>query len=109
MSKEIKGILNFNLKKQSGLCGQAFTNYKCISCGSEECHPNTCTPIICPKCVLGLKNTIKQNEIMQEALDEILNTKDFKPEASQWVVFNTRYLRWLSREALKKVKELENE
>lgn len=32
------------------ICGQAFTQYTCKSCGSLEEHPNTCVPRICRAC-----------------------------------------------------------
>jgi len=32
------------------VCGQAFTEYKCIACGSDERWHNTCCPKLCIPC-----------------------------------------------------------
>jgi len=37
-------------RPRGGLSGQAFTEYRCLSCREEKMHPNTAVPPVCPEC-----------------------------------------------------------
>jgi hypothetical protein len=62
VNKLTQKLLKMNRERQTGICGQAFTNYNCLVCEDDFSHPNTCTPMICPNCTTELKKELKDDE-----------------------------------------------
>lgn len=46
----IQAALSSSKRRQGGIAGQAFTNYKCVCCEGIFSNSNTNTPLFCNEC-----------------------------------------------------------
>jgi hypothetical protein len=65
--------LKINSARQSGIAGQAFTDYRCWRCGKNKRHPNTNVPYFCNDCeadVVRLALTQLPEDLTEEGRDD---------------------------------------
>lgn len=50
LKKAYRMLMPEHRRRQTGIAGQAFTEYNCFRCEKSDMHPNTAVPIFCEKC-----------------------------------------------------------
>jgi len=62
LDKAHRKLMCLSRRRRGGLAGQAFTNYTCFRCDSEECHGDTNTPLFCRDCESYLQEPPKEGK-----------------------------------------------